>query len=66
MDIDLLAIIIIAVIIVVAGLLAIHHWGPGRDREWVRCPERKVEARRRFQGGAARQGAASLASRSMI
>lgn len=44
MDIDLLAAIVIAVIVVVAGLLAIHHWGPGRYREWVRCPERKVEA----------------------
>ena len=44
MTIDLLAAIVLAVAVVAAGLLAIHHWGPGRSREWVRCPESKVEA----------------------
>jgi hypothetical protein len=44
MTIDLLAAIVLAVAVVAAGLLAIHHWGPGRFRQWVRCPESKVEA----------------------
>jgi hypothetical protein len=36
--------ILVAAAMVAAGLYAIHHWGPGRKRRWVHCPEKDVDA----------------------
>ena len=44
MTTDLLVAIVLAAAAVAAGLLAIHRWGPGRSRNWVHCPEKKVDA----------------------
>lgn len=44
MTVDLVVAIIVAAAVVAAGLFAIHRWGPGRYRNWVRCPEKKVDA----------------------
>ena len=45
MTFELVLALIAAAVGVALGLLAIHHWGPRRTRNWVHCPEKNVDAR---------------------
>ena len=44
MTLDPLLAILLAAVVVAAGLFAIHRWGPGRSRRWVHCPEKDRDA----------------------